>query len=572
MSVARLAAAMGMTAALLAGAVLPASARDLDPVIYGGPTTHPTIALTFDDGYAPERCLEIASILDEHGIQATWFPNGINVRRAPDIWRRIARRHPIANHTLTHASLVGLRPKRIKDELLTNERAIERVTGRPMLPILRPTFGAYDDKVVRTAQQLGYRVVMWSLSAADTSPKGTDRGIAQRALRGGPGAIILMHCGPEVTPRILPVVIARYACAGYRFAALDDLLAGSPGVAARVSCPPPRLPPAPHRRPDRDRPDADPGTEVDATASAEPGSPSPTPDPSAVAAEDGRPGVISYDLGDVTISQTEVADPALARMPVAMRGLLAVPAGDGPAPVAVIVHGAYAFCAAPLGADQAEPYPCPAEHDLRQYEGFGDLASRLAARGYLTLVPDLSAEYTSGFGAAGSGERAVQILDAHLDALADGSAFPVDVAGRADLDRLVLAGHADGGPLVVRYATDERAGHAPRAVALLTPTSPAAEAFVPEALPTALLVSGCDGDVGATETLAWLTRLPASRTAPTLVRTLPGGTHNAFSTRLPADPRADCADVVALDPAAQRAISATLLTSFFDLATAVPPG
>ena len=54
--------------------------------------------------------------------------------------------------------------------------------------------------------------------------------------------MILMHCGPAVTPRILPVVIARYACLGFRFATLEGLLAGRSGVKARVGCPPPPLP------------------------------------------------------------------------------------------------------------------------------------------------------------------------------------------------------------------------------------------------------------------------------------------------------------------------------------------
>ena len=42
--------------------------------------------------------------------------------------------------------------------------------------------GAYDDRVIRVAEGLGYQLVMWTISAADTSPNGTDRGIAKRAL------------------------------------------------------------------------------------------------------------------------------------------------------------------------------------------------------------------------------------------------------------------------------------------------------------------------------------------------------------------------------------------------------
>ncbi len=235
-------ATIGVAGALLLGQVLSAHAAGGQDPIYRGPTTDQTIALTFDDGYASERCLQIADILTEYRVPATWFPNGRHVVAAPKVWRSIAERFPIANHTMNHPSLVGLSVRKVKRLLLSNEAAIEGVTGRPMEHILRPTFGAYDDHVLRAARELDYRVVLWDVTAADTSPRGTDRGVAVNALRGGAGSIILMHCGPEVTPRILPIVIARYACKGYRFATLGALLEGKPGQQARVDCPPPKLP------------------------------------------------------------------------------------------------------------------------------------------------------------------------------------------------------------------------------------------------------------------------------------------------------------------------------------------
>ena len=232
--------ALVITAALLSLGTLSAVAAD--GVITRGPGTHKTIALTFDDGYAPAHCLEIADTLTRYGVPATWFPNGVNVVSSAKVWKHIGKHFPMANHTYHHPSLVGMSAKSIRKELLRNQRAIEQVTGTPMTRILRPTYGAYNDRVLRVADELGYRVVNWDVSAADTSPHGTDRGIAKRALSGGPGSIILMHCGPDVTPRILPIIIARYACDGYRFVTLDDQLAGRRGVAARVTCPPPQLP------------------------------------------------------------------------------------------------------------------------------------------------------------------------------------------------------------------------------------------------------------------------------------------------------------------------------------------
>jgi hypothetical protein len=109
--------------------------------------------------------------------------------------------------------------------------------------------------------------VLWDVSSADTSPRGTDRGVTQAAMRGGAGSIILMHCGPAVTPRILPIVIARYACKGFRFATAEQLLAGGAGVKAKgVECPPPKLP----ARGSKAKPARATDTETDTSASSRP--------------------------------------------------------------------------------------------------------------------------------------------------------------------------------------------------------------------------------------------------------------------------------------------------------------
>lgn len=211
-------------------------------VVTRGPTTDKVIALTFDDGWNADRCMEIHDILVEHGVPATWFPNAVYMRRAPRVWRRIARSFPLANHTAHHRSLPTLSDAQIRSELRANEQAALSITGKTMSKILRPPYGAWNDRVRRVAGAMGYsHVVLWDPSSADTSPRGTPRGVARAALRGGPGSIILMHCGPDVTPKVLPLVIATYACQGYRFATAEALLAGEPGVPAQVSCPPPRL-------------------------------------------------------------------------------------------------------------------------------------------------------------------------------------------------------------------------------------------------------------------------------------------------------------------------------------------
>jgi dienelactone hydrolase len=232
------------------------------------------------------------------------------------------------------------------------------------------------------------------------------------------------------------------------------------------------------------------------------------------------------------------------------------------------MHGSYPFCTAPLVDGEVDPYPCPPSQDLRQFEGFEEIATAWAERGYLTLVPDLSAEYNNGYGFSSFGVRAIPIADAHLDALSDGSNMPGHETDKADLDRLSVVGHSRGGPLAVRYVTDDDAGRSPMALVLLTPASMAPEAVIPETMPTMLITSECDGDVGLDgpgvyrrEQLPWL------RPAPTLFHLITGGTHNAFSTQLDRDLGSDCTEEQLLDPEDQRAVVADIVPDFLDLAS-----
>jgi peptidoglycan/xylan/chitin deacetylase (PgdA/CDA1 family) len=223
-------------------------------------TDQKVIALTFDDGWGAQNCREIAQVLDRYAIPATFFLNGAYIRRNAAIFRAIGARHAIGNHTYSHPDLRGLSNAAIVRQLERNRKTIERITGRPIAPLLRPPYGAYDDRVARVAGDLGYgHIVLWNLSVGDTGAHATERGSAIAALRGGPGSIILMHCGPDLTPKMLPVVIERYACRGFSFATVEELLAGSAGHEATVDCPPLPLPARTHRRPGHVDASPDPG-------------------------------------------------------------------------------------------------------------------------------------------------------------------------------------------------------------------------------------------------------------------------------------------------------------------------
>jgi peptidoglycan/xylan/chitin deacetylase (PgdA/CDA1 family) len=198
-SIPDLAAAIGVSAGVLAYAVRGRRSALLAPSIYRGCMTRPAIALTFDDGPS-ESTPELLDILRSNGAAATFFQCGANVRRLPDIAKEVAAAgHEIGNHSDTHARLYLKSSDFIYRELAAAEETIERVTGRrPRL--FRAPYGARWFGLRDAQRRLGLMGVMWTTIALDWKWP-ADR-VARRLRNGAQnGAIFCMHDGLRLEPR-----------------------------------------------------------------------------------------------------------------------------------------------------------------------------------------------------------------------------------------------------------------------------------------------------------------------------------------------------------------------------------
>ena len=120
------------------------------------------VYLTFDDGPIPEATPFILETLAEHGIKATFFMVGDNVRKHPELYEKVvAAGHRIGNHTFNHIggfrhSIHTYSANASKaDELLHTD------LFRPPHGWMRPTqYHRFKHK---------YRIVMWDLVTRDYS-------------------------------------------------------------------------------------------------------------------------------------------------------------------------------------------------------------------------------------------------------------------------------------------------------------------------------------------------------------------------------------------------------------------
>ncbi len=220
----RAAVAMSLVVLLMGSTVSSASAAGV--ITHGSRDRH-WVALTFDDGWHAGRCAQIADTLRRRNVTATFFPNGTYVQRAPGRWRSILAGFPVANHTLSHASMDRLSAPAIRREISTNEAVIEKALGRSMLHLLRPPYGAYDSQVLSIASSLGYRPVLWNVDSRDFAVSSSSA-VVRNSTRGGNGSIVLLHCGPAVTPGAIDAIIDSYRGRGFTFVDLATMLGLKP--------------------------------------------------------------------------------------------------------------------------------------------------------------------------------------------------------------------------------------------------------------------------------------------------------------------------------------------------------
>jgi peptidoglycan/xylan/chitin deacetylase (PgdA/CDA1 family) len=214
-----------------------------------------TIALTFDDGPNPSITPHLLSLLERHGVGASFFVVGRSVRACPELLREIgARGHAIGNHTETHPNLALLPASRIEEELARCQDSIGAVlpaANRDQPAWMRPPFGFRGPQLPGAVRRSGLRgVVMWSFGCHDWKPQPATRlidrlrrlttrihaGLAgvgnSRACR---GEIVLLHDGDfrelgadrRHVLDALEYWLPRWRDSGIKFVTIDEINRGA---------------------------------------------------------------------------------------------------------------------------------------------------------------------------------------------------------------------------------------------------------------------------------------------------------------------------------------------------------
>lgn len=198
-----------------------------------GPRGKHEIALTFDAGAEAECFDDLITALANAHASSTFFIAGKFVHDHADCAAEITKHgHEVGNHTWSHLNLTQQSDEVVRDEIMRAERAIVQVSGQTPRPRFRAPYAIRDERVLKIANNLGYRSIQWTLDSQDVEPAKTPQFLIDRITSKSDdeldGAIILMHVGVRSTADALPAIIANLQGRGFRLVTISKLLEPAP--------------------------------------------------------------------------------------------------------------------------------------------------------------------------------------------------------------------------------------------------------------------------------------------------------------------------------------------------------
>ncbi len=202
------------------------AAKDRLVPIYSVQRADKCISLTIDAAWGNEYTEEIISILEQYDVRITFFTVDFWANEYPkDIELLKLHGHEIGNHSATHKDMATLSKDEIKSELLQTWETQQKYAGSSAVRLFRPPYGSYNNTLIATAEELGFKCIQWDVDSIDWKENATAESVINRVLKKTkPGSIILMHNNSKVITQVLPAVLEKLKAEGYTFVPVSQLI------------------------------------------------------------------------------------------------------------------------------------------------------------------------------------------------------------------------------------------------------------------------------------------------------------------------------------------------------------
>ena len=190
----------------------------------------PLVSLTFDVTFGEVAPTQVLDALLASGARCTFFVAGPWARAHPDVVRRIVKEgHELGSQGYWHENLSTSSPERIRESIVKNHDILKAISGvEPSL--FRPPNGDFDDRVIKTALEVGYTTIVWSLDSFDWRTTNTEYVVNRVTGRAKPGDIVRLHAGDLAveTAGALPAILKGLSSRGLRVVPVSELIRSSP--------------------------------------------------------------------------------------------------------------------------------------------------------------------------------------------------------------------------------------------------------------------------------------------------------------------------------------------------------
>ncbi|HIY45437.1 MAG TPA: polysaccharide deacetylase family protein [Candidatus Borkfalkia excrementipullorum] len=180
-----------------------------DRVYYSGNTDSKYVSVMINVYWGTEYIPAMLDVLDEYGAKATFFVGGSWADDHTETLREIVRcGHELGNHGYFHKDQDKLNYEKNAEEIRLCGELVERLTDVKM-NLFAPPSGAYSENTVDAAEELGYKVILWSKDTVDWRDRDQTL-IYRRATENVAGGdLVLMHPTAE-TASALPSILDYY--------------------------------------------------------------------------------------------------------------------------------------------------------------------------------------------------------------------------------------------------------------------------------------------------------------------------------------------------------------------------
>ena len=197
-------------------------------VLWRVSTSSKVIALTIDDGPS-EYTDEIMRILNDNGATATFFIIGSQVPEHEETLQNLVRNgHELANHAMHDEPSRSLSDPTLVNQIHFVEdmlhTAYDAVDAEPPPKYFRPGSGFFSERMRKTLERLGYRLVLGNVYPHDPNIPFWRINARHILSMIRPGSIIIIHDRRSWTAPMLRAILPELRRKGYRITTITGLL------------------------------------------------------------------------------------------------------------------------------------------------------------------------------------------------------------------------------------------------------------------------------------------------------------------------------------------------------------